>query len=86
MKVLAKNSEGYLCQVSHTEIEKHLDKYYGNLKALREGEEIDLGCGYDWHSKIQSALKTIQEHTKAHKAVFDALQAGLFTLAGDDND
>jgi len=55
MIVIGTNDQGYICQVGHTELEKLVDKYYGNLLKLRVGDTMDLGAGYNFRSDIKSA-------------------------------
>ena len=40
MKVLGTTDGGYVCEISHTEIEKFLNLYYGQKK-LKQGTEED---------------------------------------------
>ncbi|MDR7094131.1 hypothetical protein [Hydrogenophaga laconesensis] len=62
MKVIAKISEGrYMCEVSHEELEKCLDKYYGNMGKLSVGDSLNLGQGYDFAVRIESACKKMAE-------------------------
>lgn len=62
MKVIAKaNDSTYICEVSHTELEKFFDKYYGNMSKLSVGDNINLGQGYDFASRIESACKSMTE-------------------------
>lgn len=66
MKVIAKASESiYLCEVSHDELEKFLNQYYGKLQKLSVGQEIDLGLGYSFASRIENACKQMAEAMKA---------------------
>jgi len=80
MKVLGKSKDGYICEVSHSEIEKFLDLYYGKRARLEVGEEVDLGAGYDWSSKIASALYQTQEFVKANKPIIQSLMEGYSIL------
>lgn len=62
MKVIAKISESrYLCEVSHDELEKCLNQYYGNMSKLPVGGEVNLGQGYDFAVRIESACKKMAE-------------------------
>ncbi len=62
MKVIAKISEKqYLCEVSHDELEKSLNQYYGNMRSLTVGQEMDLGQGYNFAARIESACKKMAE-------------------------
>ena len=65
MKVIAKVSESrYLCEVSHDELEKFFNKYYGNLPKLNVGQEVDLGQGYNFAARIESACKSMIDASK----------------------
>jgi hypothetical protein len=65
MKVIAKaNDSTYICEVSHTELEKFMDKFYGNMSKLAVGDELNLGQGYDFSTRIESACKSMVEASK----------------------
>lgn len=54
MKILGDaGDKTYLVQISHYEIEKVVGKYYGNLKALKVGDEVDIAAGYDFANDIK---------------------------------
>lgn len=57
MIIIGTNAQGYICQVGHTELEKLVDKYYGNLPKLKVGDTMDLGAGYNFRSDIRSACQ-----------------------------
>lgn len=66
MKILGITAEGrYIAEVSHTEVEKVFDKYYGNLPKLSAGKEIDLGAGYDFRSSIKHACEQMVDASKS---------------------
>lgn len=66
MKVIAKASESkYLCEVSHDELEKFMGKYYGNMAKLSVGQEIDLGQGHNFSSRIETACRQMADAMKA---------------------
>lgn len=76
MKVIAKSSESkYICEVSHEELEKFLDQYYGKLRKLDVGHELNLGQGYDFSARIESACKSMadamREFDRARKTMTD---------------
>lgn len=78
MKVIGKiDSDVYICQVSHGEIEKFLNLYYGNLKHLSVGQEIDLGKGHDYHCQIRDAMRATRELVEKHQPVITAILNGL---------
>lgn len=56
MKIIGTTGDGnYIAEVSHTEIEKVFDKYYGNLSRLKAGDDVDLGAGHDYRDCIKRA-------------------------------
>lgn len=66
MKIIGMVENGlYICQVSHTELEKLTDKYYGKLPKLEVGSTMDLGAGYDFRSDIQKVCHNVIEATKS---------------------
>lgn len=82
MKVIAKvNGDTYLAEVSHTELEKLTDKYYGNMKRLEVGDTMNLGAGHDFRDQIKSACKqmtdAVTQFERAQKTLFAfAIMAG----------
>lgn len=69
MNVIAKvNDSRYLCEVSHDELEKFLGKYYGNMAKLSVGQTINLGQGYDFATRIESACKSMVEASRQFEA------------------
>lgn len=65
MKVIGMGEhDAYLCLVTHTELEKLADKYYGKLQRLRVGSEMNLGAGYDFRSDIQTACRGMVDAEK----------------------
>lgn len=75
MKVIGKiDHETYLVQVSHSEIEKVTDKYYGGIaKKFEVGDRIDIAAGYDFRSDIRNAcdsmLKAMHGFEKSREAL-----------------
>jgi len=59
VKVLGKTKDGYICEVSHTELEKVFDKYYGNLPKLETGANVELGDGHNFRGDIKSACASM---------------------------
>lgn len=60
MKVIAKAHETtYICEVSHSELEKFMNLYYGKMNKLVVGQEVNLGQGYDFSERIEAACKTM---------------------------
>jgi len=78
MKVIGKiDANKYICEVSHTEIEKAVGKYYGKLPQLRVGQCLNLASGYNYHRDIMSALKKTKEFIEAHDNIIRAIMNGL---------
>lgn len=67
----------YICEVSHEELEKFLNLYYNKLSTLKHGDTIDLGKGYDFHIKIEDALKKTKEFIKSNSDIISAITSGL---------
>ena len=78
MKIIGVGKNGkYIAEVSHSEVEKVFDKYYGNLKKLDAGDEVDLGAGYDYRSSIKSACKEMVDASRQ----FGSSQKSLMQFA-----
>ena len=80
MKVIARKNSGsslsYICEVSHTELEKFLNLYYGKFNQLKEGDEIDLAKSYDFASDTRQALQTTENFINDHKTVIKSILKG----------
>lgn len=89
MKVLGttKNSSTYICEVSHSELEKFMDQYYGSkkLKEMKTGDEINLGEGYDFYKSTISALQETKDFIAANSKTIDAIMNG-FRILGNTNE
>ena len=86
MKILATEENEryetvYVCEVTHTEIEKFLNKYYNNVKALRRGDSVDLGKGYDFLVDVKKSLEKTQELISSNEKVISTILTGI-TLLG----
>jgi len=67
MKIIGKGENGeYLCQVSHSEIEKCFDKYYNKLEQLKVGETIDIGAGYNFRNQIKDLCDKVVSADRAY--------------------
>ena len=85
MKVIGKaKEEMYLCEVSHSEIEKFMDLYYGNMKELEVGSEINLADGHDWYSKTKKALDDTKAFFNSNIRNIDAITKA-FTMTIQEN-
>lgn len=72
--------DSYLCEVSHSEIEKFLNLYYGNKHRLKVGEKVDLGKGHDFASDAQSACRVTREFIEKNGAVIRTIMDGITFL------
>ena len=78
MKVIGKIAKDkYICEVSHIEIEKFLDQYYGKLKNLEVGSEIDMGKGYDFMLDTTSALKETKQFLNKNAKIIKKIIEGI---------
>ncbi|MCK5604605.1 hypothetical protein KAR91_22140 [Candidatus Pacearchaeota archaeon] len=82
MKVIGTGVDGkYICEVSHTEIEKFQNLYFGKVERLSIGDEVDFGAGYDFSSDIQSAFQKTKAFLEANGEIVNAIMNGL-TVTG----
>jgi len=78
MKVIGiQDRDNYLAIISHTELEKSANLYYGNMKRLEVGDTVDLGQGYNFSSKIEGVCKDMLDAMKS----FEAAKATLMAFA-----
>jgi len=88
MKILGKSGDEYdkkyICEISHSEIEKFLHLYYNKMDEPKTGDKIDLGDGYDYYSKTKSALEETQKFFKSHADVIRAITDGLLLVGIND--
>lgn len=87
MKVIGLIEENrYICEVSHTEIEKFLNMYYGNenLNEMKVGTEINLGKGHDFMREIKSAVGETQKFLKLNKEIIKSITDGINIINTED--
>ena len=80
MKVIAViggRGSKYLCEIDHTEIEKYMGQYYGNMEKLKEGGELDLSKGFDFYSATKEAMQKTESFITAHKRTIDTIFNGI---------
>lgn len=77
MKVIGKGAGDYICTVSHTELEKFMNLYYGSMKKLEIGDTFDFGKGHDFASEAKDAMRKTQDFIKANQQVVTAILNGL---------
>lgn len=65
MKIIGKGQHHneYIATVTHTELEKCFDKYYGkeSLKEFKAGDEVDIAAGYNFRRDINEACRKMTE-------------------------
>lgn len=94
MKILSRSFEEgahspvYVCEVSHTELEKFMNQYYNRyadfgLEFLSRGDTLDLGKGHDFHRETVEAIKKTQEFLSANGAIVEALLHGFQIFNSD---
>jgi len=82
MEVLGKGSDdSYICKVSHTEIEKFMNLYYGKMGRLKVGESVDLGKGYDFMADTKDALRKTQAFIESNQEVIQAITSGILVMS-----
>lgn len=65
MKVIGiKDRDTYICEVTHSEIEKVFNKYYNKMPHLESGSEVDLGMAYNFDSSIRSVCQGMNNAMK----------------------
>lgn len=78
MQIIGKvNGDTYLAQVTHTELEKSADLYYGKLPKLDVGATVDLAAGHDYRDEIREACRSMVEAYKQ----FERAQRTLLAFA-----
>lgn len=85
MKVIGIGDHGkYLCEVDHTELEKFLNQYYGDMKRLKISDEVDLGKGYDFAEEAKSACRATEEFIKNNSKMIRTIMDGITFLGTKD--
>lgn len=78
MKVIGDaGPEEYICIVGHTELEKFMGQFYGKMKHLKAGDNVNLGRGYDFSCEIKSAMRATSDLIEKNKAVIEAIINGI---------
>jgi len=78
MKVIGiVDNDTYLMQVSHTEIEKFMNMYYGKCPRLKVGESIDLSKGYDFATQIKDSMKKTEDFILSNRTIIEAIMNGI---------
>ena len=74
MKVIGLDGNGqYIAIVTHDELEKCANKYYGKLNKLKVGDAFDIGAGYNFASQIKSSCESMLDAHKNFKYAQDTL-------------
>lgn len=75
MKIIGEAGPGhYVAIVSHDEIEKVFNKFYGKLPRIKVGEHIQLSLGYNYRGEIKDACQSMQDSMKAFERARATLQ------------
>lgn len=83
MKIIAlAGSNKYIAEIDHAEVEKFFNLYYGKMKELKIGANIDLGRGYDWSFEIKTAMNTTKKFIEDNQKIISAIMNG-FTILSD---
>lgn len=77
MKIIGFQDKSYIAVITHEELEKVFDKYYGKLNRLQVGDDINLGEGYNFRSDIKTACQNMVAATTA----FNTAQASMLRFA-----
>lgn len=65
MKIIGIAGDKYIAEVSHTELEKVMDKFYGKLEKLKAGDDLDIAEGYNFRREIEAACRSMLDAMKA---------------------
>lgn len=78
MKILGKGEDKtYVALISHKEIEKIVEKYYGKLPDLKVNDDFPISCGHDFRDDIKTACNKMVDAMKA----FEDAKNTLHTFA-----
>ena len=64
----------YVAIVSHDELEKVFNKFYGGLPPIKVGEHVELSLGYNYRGEIRDACQSMQDSMKAFEKARATLQ------------
>ena len=70
--------------VSHTELEKCADKWFGKLNKLNVGDKFDLAQGHDFRGQIVDACKAMVEAHKRFEVSTETMKQFAFMVAAKD--
>ena len=90
MKVLAVvDREKFIVEISQTEVEKVMDKYYAKppFPDLKVGDMLDLSLGYNFRSDIRSVCNEMRDAMKKFDSARNTLLqfATMVNSQGDEN-
>ena len=78
MLIIGKISDRkYICEVTHTEIEKFMNLYYNDMGKLKVGDEVNLGKGYNFSVQIKYAMKKTEAFIAGNKEIIEAILNGI---------
>lgn len=67
----------YICKVSHNELEKFFNLYYGKFERLKVGTIVDLAKGHDFMEDTKNALNDTQKFIESNKEVINTILTGI---------
>ena len=87
MKVIANGPDGtMICELEHHELEKFMNLYYGKMKRLKIGEEINLGTGYDFANEARDAFTKTRDFVNSNQRMIKTIMRGLTFLPNEPDD
>lgn len=76
----AGDSEIYIMEVEHRELEKFMGLYYGKMDRIKVGDVVDLASGHDHAGDIREAFAKTQAFIEANAKTINAINNGLTVL------
>lgn len=88
MKIIAvvEAREKYIAEISHDELEKFMNKYYGNMKGLQVGSELDLGKGYDFLRETREVCSSVKDIVEKSSEYVKTMGDAIVLLAQKEKD
>ncbi|NCC60008.1 MAG: hypothetical protein EOM12_03525 [Verrucomicrobiae bacterium] len=83
MKVIATNEQAYrgnrkyICEISHTEIEKFLNLYYDSLEMLKVGDHVDMSKGFKLYEDTKAAMAQTKAFIESNAKVIQTIMRGI---------
>ena len=82
MKIIGEAGSGhYIAIVSHDELEKVFNKFYGRPPPIKVGDTINIAQGHDFCGEIQRVCNAMQDSMKAFERARATLQQFAMMVA-----